>query len=291
MAFETTTTDASSEPSPFVTFDDSPLKYANERIGACGQSGSGKTHFLLSLFEALEEHHNIAPEDAKVYVLDGDGGMAKLVQRGLLPSKYRQSLHYNLGHSWESVNVACEKVLADAPLWREEHGPASAWLLIDNVYKIYRWARDDYSKSVYGMSEVERAKVQRKKALQQNKGNLPTFNRRDDYGNINQMFTSQFWDPIMYSGINVLATFPTYEDWDDTKNGRVLKDFSYSCQKQVVHDLDDIIWFRTPPADPDRHLATYRKRRTASKGFKDVPDLTLHRLLQFFDANRLEDTA
>lgn len=294
MAFATET--PTQAPSPFLPIDQTHLLTNTERLGFAGLPGAGKTHAALTLFDAIATKYKLPPEKTTVYVLDCDNGMAKLIRRGLIPEAYRSSIRYALAHNWSTCTTAMDTILKEGPELLRKNGPGSTWLIVDNVYKTYRWCRDQYSLDVFGMTEVERAKQQRRKALtnpENKRGVLPTFDQEIDYGSITPMYLGNFWDPIMFSGINLLITMPTYEKWKTGKDGAAptLVEMDLRCQSQVAHDLDDIVWFRTPADNVDLHLATYYKRRSASKSFKDIPDLTVSRLLNFFEKYPNEEAA
>lgn len=146
-----------------------------------GDYGSGKTRFLLGLFQYLEME-GLKPKDVQVLLIDCDNGTIPLIQGGMIKAEWWPSLQYARAKSFEDAVAITRDHLPALEKWQAEHGIASAWVLVDNMKFAYEEQQDAYAMRVYGISRLELAQKRREAAQTKGKTGFALFDPKHDWG-------------------------------------------------------------------------------------------------------------
>ena len=260
-----------------------------------GEAKVGKTSFVLSLFPFFEQE-GMKPENVRVYVLDCDDGMQPLIDRGVVKTPWLESLYHIRCDTFDDILFYTEQAIPLLKKWGEEHGPLSAWFIVDNMKSAWDWARVKFAIDVYGKPEHELALERRIEAQSQNKKMLPTFNQLTDYAVINPLHNNWI-EGIKVSGVNFILATPedsfTPRNKDGSESATVIKP---GGQKGNTLRVDDIIRLHTVRNDQKGsaeygktyYLADLEGSRTATLYFVDKRGTTFSQYMKWIATHREE---
>jgi hypothetical protein len=258
------------------------MSFRQQSFQVFGPYKSGKTTFALSLLDWLEHDQEVAPEDAKVAFIDNDNGLLPLVQKkiqnGELNEAWLENVEYQLCNSWEDVKSATHTFLGLLREHQDEHGKKTAWLIEDNRQATWEWARDKFAADVYGMREHELAKKKRKKARQEGKRTLPTYDQQVDYGAINGMYNA-LANKVKNSGVNFVWLAPEKKDYDQEGN---VQGVTAGGQKHDPGRVDTTVYLHE---DDDVHYADLVGARGVDERFERMENPTMGKVLDFLGEN------
>lgn len=262
---------------------------------------SGKTSFVLSLIDYLSHtkmpenkpgEPTIPPglglkaEDCLIVLQDCDDGFLPLVakedvapQWHRIPDEWKSRIEYRM-HSpvggFDDVEATTDEWLPKLQAWQKEHGPETAWLVVDGTKTVWQWARDSHCQDVYGMHEHELAAARRKEALARGKQTLPTLNQQFDYGAITPKY-SRWADTIKLSGVNFIWLTPEdVRDVEDEDGGPKKSVRKPGGQKGDPGRVDQILYFRT---NGGKFYMDLEGTRTGKACWANMPDPTIRKLV------------
>ena len=167
----------------------------------------GKTSFAVSVISWWKER-GYDPSTCRLVFIDCDDGLVPLIEKGVVPEEYLDSIQYYLCRNFREIEEVTKKEIELLRGVASEHGAERAWLVVDNMQAVWEWARDHYALMTYGKMETEVAAEKRHEAIISNDGKTaPTFSPRNDYGIINPIHNN--WaDQIKFSGISFMWLAP-----------------------------------------------------------------------------------
>lgn len=196
-----------------------------------GEAKKGKTHFALSILPWLEKQGK-KPEECMVLAIDCDGGLPRLAKAGRVKQEWKKAIKYVRATTFKEVEEVTEMFLPLLRAHMAKFGGETAWVIVDNMGTVWEWVRDQYAIDTYGMMEHELAKEVHKKALEQGKKTLPTFDPRSEYGIMNG--THGAWlTSIQMSGVNYILLAPEVS-WTEREGGE-----SNIKQKSAGHKFNE----------------------------------------------------
>ncbi len=174
----------------------------------------GKTSLAASV-TAWWKEMGFAPETCRMVFIDCDDGFVPLVEKGVVPAEYIDSISYYLCRNFREIEEVTRNEIEVLRKISAEHGAEHAWIIVDNMQAVWEWARDHYALMTYGKLETEVAADKRHDALMSADGKTqPTFSPRNDYGIINPIHNN--WaDSIKFSGVSFMWLAPMKETKED----------------------------------------------------------------------------
>tara|TARA_R110000803_G_scaffold107958_8_gene176197 strand:- start:1840 stop:2724 length:885 start_codon:yes stop_codon:yes gene_type:complete len=159
-----------------------------------GFSGSGKTHFYLTLFNDMAK--GLKPEEALLCIIDCDlEGQADLIARdAIMAEPLRPSILRKVCSRPDEVN---DMVLAFIDLMHQhkaDHPDGVRMIVLENEGAFYVGCRNHYAESVHGLSEADLLLARQQQALREGKKTLPTFEegQMHSYKVINRLFVTPY---------------------------------------------------------------------------------------------------
>jgi len=160
-----------------------------------GFSGSGKTHFYLTMFSDLSKDLK-NPEEALLCIIDCDlEGQADLIARDSIVSEpLRPRILRKVCSRPDEVN---DMVLAFIDLMhqhKQDHPDGVRMVVLENEGAFYVGCRNHYAESVHGLSEADLLLARQQQALREGKKTLPTFEegQMHSYKVINRLFVTPY---------------------------------------------------------------------------------------------------
>lgn len=160
-----------------------------------GFSGSGKTHFYLTMFNDLAKDLS-NPDEALLCIIDCDlEGQADLIARDtIVAESLRPRILRKVCSRPDEVN---DMVLAFIDLMhthKEEHPNGVRMVVLENEGAFYIGCRNHYAESVHGLSEADLLLARQQQALREGKKTLPTFEegQMHSYKVINRLFVTPY---------------------------------------------------------------------------------------------------
>jgi len=206
--------------------DDRPWKIQIE-----GEYKTGKSRFVLSILNDLYFNQKIPLEDILMVYIDLDNGVIPLIKQGIIPEELASRIQYHMCSDFMEVEQTTQMAISMLEDHVKEHGLKGAWLIIDNMGIAWEWARDSYTRTVYGkpMRELMVDAKQRAKANAAAKGKtsgrIPAnpFDRLTDYAVINPLH-NDWAESIKNCNINFVWTaLLKYEEKEVSGNQKVIK--------------------------------------------------------------------
>lgn len=218
-------------------------EYRNNRIMAMGDAKCGKTHFTLSVIEYLETDLKLKPEDIFFAFIDCDAGVQPLLEKGVVNSEYLKCIKYAFVNDMDETVSATVEFINQIWKWKETHPAEGAWIIIDNVQKVWKWTRDKFSNEVYGMPEWEKIKEARIESERQGGKYVPTFNQRSDYAVMNPIHEGWI-DALLRCNINFIITCPVYIKTKEMPNGdTIIQSIDAKGHGDNDQKVDNILYF------------------------------------------------
>ena len=160
-----------------------------------GFSGSGKTHFYLTMFNDLSKDLE-NPEEALLCIIDCDlEGQADLIARdSIVKPSLRPRILRKVCSRPDEVN---DMVLAFIDLMhqhKQDHPNGVRMVVLENEGAFYIGCRNHYAESVHGLSEADLLLARQQQALREGKKTLPTFEegQMHSYKVINRLFVTPY---------------------------------------------------------------------------------------------------
>lgn len=160
-----------------------------------GFSGSGKTHFYLTMFTDMASKLD-SPDEALLCIIDCDlEGQADLIARdSIVPPALRSRILRKVCSRPDDVN---DMVLAFIDLLnthKTEHPNGVRMVVLENEGAFYMGCRNHYAESVHGLSEADLLLSRQQQALREGKKTLPTFEegQMHSYKVINRLFSTPY---------------------------------------------------------------------------------------------------
>lgn len=272
---------------PLQNLNDVQLE-SSRKIAIMGESGSGKTHKLIEAMTWAASQVE-TPEQLKIAFIDCDDGIRKLIGRGLLQEEIRGRILYSLYYQdWNGIRDDTKSILGDLKDNARDHGPNSTWLIVDNLAKVWDWLHEDYCVDVYGMTRKEMMRDARKRAMDEGKKALPVLNQMLDYGVLNAEFFG-WWDTVQFTDINMLVTSPAWLTRSQEDRSEITDVNMKGVNPEVIHRLDEVFWIHQPDnVTSETRVSSLIKRRTCSKKFSNVPDLSFTQWMNWVKKYALE---
>lgn len=213
------------------------LQDREQRFLVFGDAKMGKTHLSLSIITMLKKK-GYKPDDIFIGFIDADDGVAPLLKKGVVDSEYRKSIMYTLVTNFDEVVDATNELIKYGREHIKNHPKETAWLVVDNIQKVWEMVRDKYAQEIYGKSLFELMKKKKEEARMEGKKILPTFDMRSDYAIINPMHASWLMS-INTSQLNYVLTAPDKTTEDEQTHSNVV---SPRGQKDVKYSVDTIVY-------------------------------------------------
>lgn len=173
----------------------------------------GKSSLAASI-TAWWKEQGFAPETCRLVFIDCDDGFIPLVEKGVVPAEYIDSVAYYLCRNFREIEEVTRNEVDVLRKIASEHGVEHAWIVVDNMQAVWEWARDHYALMTYGKLETEVAAERRREAIISDGKTQPTFSPRNDYGIINPIHNN--WaDSIKFSGVSFMWLAPMKEKKED----------------------------------------------------------------------------
>lgn len=242
----------------------------------------GKTRFLLSVVNWLDEETDYTPDEVSISFLDLDGGVMPHIRRGFVSEDWTEAIRYHMLEDFYGVKETTEEELSHLQQVRNDHGQNAAWILVDNMEAMWQWAREAYAMDVYGMPMNELAKEKRRQAKKEGKRTKPTFDQLADYSVITPMH-NKWAESIKNSGINFVWSAPEKDVYDGNES---TGDVKPGGQKDNPHRVDHIVHLykkTNKDGSKEKYLARLDGTRAAMKKFKGMPDPSFARFQKFLD--------
>lgn len=192
-----------------------------KRIKIFGDTGTGKTYFLLS--QLLYHYNNgVQPEKMLMCVIDYDmDGIS--FNLTYLPDEILDRIKvikaFDAEDGYKAVDIFVKKLIRPH-LQKYPDATPYTYLVHENEHLFYMACRNHYTEQVYGMSEQEYMERRRKKEIQVGKSAvMKDENPRDVYASINRNFSDYFQGMMKladYYGFQIITTTPSkqvIENW------------------------------------------------------------------------------
>lgn len=241
-----------------------------------GFAGTGKSQLFLSVPEYEFEVLGTPPQNVMFELIDMDDGIIPLLEEGVCPYEYQKFIQYTLTanfNEWIAAYNRAKKNLIDHKKKTGHRG----WLFVDNVGKVWEWARDKFCRDSYGVTMLELLELRRIQALEAGKRVLPVFDQLVDYAVINPLHNDIMEEIKVLSGkgwFNFIWSAPMKEyDGKYSLSGQWENPFrvDYEIRKYVEGEGTNLKYF----ADliPGKH-------RSLKKSFVHLENPTLSRIIQ-----------
>jgi len=155
-----------------------------------GLRKSGKSDFILSTMEHLNEVMGYKPEEIMMCIMDWDWrGIGPLLARNRISKELKERIFYykaspeNFRECYDAYDLF-EKMLLEH---RNKYGFAPTWFACENMGGMWDGVREYYSMSIKNRTLETLMMEKRKEAMNAGVAKKPEFNRRDDYGVINPL--------------------------------------------------------------------------------------------------------
>lgn len=240
---------------PESTVRATPLRQAAQERNkwlVWGDWKHGKTSLAASI-TAWWKEQGFDPASCRMVFIDCDDGFIPLVEKGVVPEEYIDSVAYYLCRNFREIEEVTRNEIETLRGIAAKHGVEHAWLIVDNMQAVWEWARDHYALMTYGKMETEVAADKRQEAIVNNDGKTaPTFSPRNDYGIINPIHNN--WaDSIKFSGISFMWLAPQKSKKEDFFDPEEVPEITAAGQKGNPGRVDHVI-------------RCWRSERTGSKG-------------------------
>jgi hypothetical protein len=141
-------------------------------------------------------------------MIDTEERVEPLLDVDVIPEDLQKRMIFYYPKNWQDLLDATEQAYQDLRSHVKEHG-IRGWkgslMIVENMGLVWTWAQDDYARSVYNMSLLEKTEGAMKDAVAESKSTLPTFDRMLDYKVINPKHDAWF-DSLTNSGFNFVCT-------------------------------------------------------------------------------------
>jgi hypothetical protein len=188
------------------------------------------------------------PSSCRMVFIDCDDGFIPLVEKGVVPAEYMDSVAYYLCRNFREIEEVTKNEVEVLRKIAAEHGVEHAWLIVDNMQAVWEWARDHYALMTYGMLESEVAAERRKEFLEnptgpdgrERKKQSATFSPQNDWGIINPIHNT--WaDSIKFSGISFMWLAPQKEKKEDFYDKDEIPELVAAGQKGNPGRVDHVV--------------------------------------------------
>ena len=166
------------------------IRTAKERIGKRpwkmlveGGSGCGKSDTIATVPEWYIDS-GVDPDDILILVADLDDGLEPLFEQERTEYDLQDRIEIAVCTSFDDWLDTHEYFIDRLKRWKEDRG-VMGMFAVDNLGKMWEWARSSYAEKSYGMSMRELLIQRRRMALEASKRTLPVFDQMVDYGVIN----------------------------------------------------------------------------------------------------------
>ena len=222
-----------------VTFRDANnlMSDREDKILIFGNAKMGKTHLSLSVVNYLK-NKGYKPEDILIGFIDADDGVAPLLKKGIIDTEYNKSIMYAYVENFDDVVDATNEIIKACKEHIKSHPRETAWIIVDNIQKVWEMVRDKYAQEMYGKTLFDLMKQKKAEARMEGKKMLPTFDMRTDYAIINPMHSSWLMS-INNSRINYILTAPENSQEDAQTHSITV---SPRGQKDVKYSVDTMIY-------------------------------------------------
>jgi hypothetical protein len=258
-----------------------------------GEFKSGKSRFALSVLKHLYIEEGLKPEEIKFIIIDLDNGVVPLIGQGLVPPELIQSnsIEYMMCTDFSEVLEATAEAFNILEEHKKKYGLKGCWLMIDNMGMAWEWARDYFSRIVYGKPMQELLIEAKKRALNnaaqkgKTSGRIPgnPFDQMTDYAIINPLH-NDWAESIKNSGYNFIWTaLLKYEEIEAAGNQhiRVVKP---EGQKHNSARVDFIL---RKVIEDDVYLGLMVGSRQTSGKFAQVKDMDFTAFIR--ELNKIKD--
>lgn len=231
-----------------------PLRQAAQERNkwlAWGDWKHGKTTLAGSITQWWKEM-GFDPSTCRMVFIDCDDGFVPLVEKGLVPEEYMDSVQHYLCRNFREIEQVTASAIEELRVVAGQHGVEHAWLIIDNMQAVWEWARDHYALMTYGKPETEVAADKRHEAIMSDGKTAPTFQPRNDYGIINPIH-NRWADSIKFSGVSFMWLAPMKESKEDFFDKDEVPTQSAAGQKGNPGRVDHVV-------------RCWRQEKTGSKG-------------------------
>lgn len=249
------------------------------KIQVEGEFKAGKSRFALSVLKHLYIEEGLKPEEIKFIIIDLDNGVIPLIGQGLAPPELisANSIEYMMCTDFSEVLEATEEAFKILEEHKKKYGLKGCWLMVDNMGMAWEWARDYFSRIVYGKPMQELLIEAKKRALNnaaqkgKTSGRIPgnPFDQMTDYAIINPLH-NDWAESIKNSGYNFIWTaLLKYEEIEAAGNQhiRVVKP---EGQKHNSARVDFIL---RKTVEDDTYLGAMVGSRQTSGKFAQIKDM------------------
>ncbi len=234
-----------------------------------GRSGSGKSDFIATMPEWYIAN-GVDPDDILILVADLDDGIAPLFEQERTPYDLQDRIEIAVCTNFDDWLDVYEYFLDRLKRWKEDRGVMGTFA-IDNLGKMWEWARSSYAEKSYGMTMRDLLLMRRRAALESNKRNLPVFDQMVDYGVINPYHNDPLEQMKLLSNqyFNYVWTAPVKE-----YDGRLVTQGQWENEFRVDFRVQK---YREGEGDDAKFLADLVKFRGQSRGFSRLTNPTFQR--------------
>jgi len=269
-----------------------------KRIKIFGETGSGKTYFILSqLLYMLNS--GVAPEKILMcivdYDMDGISANLNYVPDNLL-DRIKVVKAFDTEDGYKAVDFFVKKLIRPH-LTKHPDATPYTFLVHENEYLFYIACRNHYTQQVYGLSEQEYMERKRKKEVQLGKGAMMRDeNPRDVYASINRNFSDYFQGLMKlgdYYGFQVITTTPSkqvVEKWGQEDQSTKVVAAGRPDLSDYWYDYIFSLWKERKIKNKDI-VETYKLRSEKVRGLSKpfiIRNFTVEKLWQHINSQKEE---